>query len=53
MIIILIKLINKKNFIKEFNKFEIECLNYKNKSEYVKKFRKVIDEINDLIYNFY
>ena len=48
---ILIKKLNKKkNFIKEFNKFEIECLNYKNKSEYVKKFRKIFDEINDLIY---
>ena len=57
LIILLTKLIKKtfklnsltktnENFIKEYNSIEIECLDYKNKTEYAEKYRNEIDKID-------
>ena len=60
LIILLIKLLKNSNKLKletkklnsnieEFNLIENEILNYKNKSEFAEKYRKILDEINDEI----
>jgi len=60
LIILCIKLLKNSNKLKsaekklnsnieEFNLIENEILNYKNKSEFAEKYRKILDEINDEI----